>query len=86
MSHLSLLSTLSARVPCGNLWGLGSSLRLVLFPFLEFSFVACSHAECIIFENFVLHLTYDLCFFLQRWVVSYGLITSGTDLSLREFP
>ena len=86
ISHLSLLSTLSARVPCGRLWGLGSPLRLVLFPFLEFSFVACSHANCIILQNFVLHLTCGWCFFLQRWVVRYGLITSGTDLSLRKFP
>ena len=43
--------TLLAIAPCGSLWGLGSSLRLVLFPFLTFSFVACSLVNCI-----VLHL------------------------------
>ena len=82
----TLPSTLLARVSYGSLWGLGSSLRLVLFPFLAFSLVACSLANCIILWTIVLHLTYGTCFILQRWVVRYGLITPGTDLILKEFP
>ena len=85
------LSTLSSRAFCDSLWGLGISLRLVLFPFLAFSFVACSLANCIILQTVILqtaivHLTYGLCFFLQQWVVRYGLITLGTNLILKEFP
>ena len=40
--------TFSVEAPCGNLWDLGSFLRLVLFPFLASSFVACSLANCIV--------------------------------------
>ena len=79
-------STLSGRAPCSSLWDLGSSLRLVLFPFLVFLFVACSLVNCIILQTVILHLACGLCFFLQRWVVRYGLITPGTNLSLKEFP
>lgn len=79
-------STLSIRALCGSLWGVGSSLRLVLLPFLAFSFVACSLAKCIILQTVSLHLTCGLRFFLQWWVVRYGLITPSTDLVLKEFP
>ena len=50
----TLASTLLAGAPCGSLWGLGSSLRLVLFPSLVFSFVACSLANCIILQTIIL--------------------------------
>ena len=83
--HILPISTLSlivvARAPCSSLWGLGSSLMLVLFPSLVFSFVACSLANCTI-----LYLTGGLCFLLQWWIVRYGLITQSTNLNMREFP
>ena len=49
-------STLSAGVPYSSLWGLGSPLRLVLFPFLAFPFVACSLANCIVLHLANYHL------------------------------
>ena len=66
-------------------------MRLVLFQFLAFSLVACSLANCIILQTVtlqivILYLTCGLCFFLQQWVVRYGLIILGTDLVLKEFP
>ena len=59
----TLPSTLSAGEPYNSLWGLGSSLKLVLFPFLAFSLVTCSLANCIILRTVILHLTYGSCFF-----------------------
>ena len=53
-------STLSTGAPCNSLWGLGSFLRLVLFPFLAFSFVACSLANCIVLHLANCHLASNL--------------------------
>ena len=66
-------------------------MRLVLFPFFAFSLIACSLANCIILQTVtlqtvILYLICGLCFFLQRWVVRYGLIILGINLVLKEFP
>ena len=88
--HVLPISTplliLLARAPCDRLWGLGSSLRLVIFSSFALSLVACSLANCVNLKTVILHLTCGLCFFLQWWVVRYGLITLGTDLVLKDFP
>ena len=53
-------STLSTGAPCNSLWGLRSFLRLGLFPFLAFSFVACSLANCIVLHIANYHLASNL--------------------------
>ena len=63
--HLTLL----AGALCGSLWGLGSSMRLVLFSFFTLSLVACSLANCTILKIIILHLsscTLSSCKFSSR--------------------
>ena len=81
-------STLSAKALCGSLWGLGSSLRSVLFLLFTLPLVACSLANCIviILQTIILHLLIFVVHHLQWWIVRYGFITPSIDLVLREFP
>ena len=99
MLIFTIPSTLLAGALCNSLWGLGSSLRLVLFSFASL-FVAYSFAKLYCLENchlalVILHLPsckLSSCIqpvvcasFLQQWLVRYGLITLGTNLVLRDF-
>ena len=44
------------------------------------------HLAFVVLQTVILYLTCGLCFFLQQWVVRYGLITPGTNLVLKDFP